>query len=171
MLDKAKTLLGYKLSTGEGDIGKLKEFYFDDRHWAIRYLVADTGSWLASRQVLISPYALDAVVRERHRIVLGLTRRQIEDEPALARDQAVSRTLRMRIIASTAGRGTGSAPTPGGSLRSSIGHRDPWRMTRRPWRGVSGRCAAPATSVDRTSKRPTAKWDMSRMSSSTTTRG
>ncbi len=91
MLDKAKTLLGYKLCTDEGDIGKLKEFYFDDRHWAIRYLAADTGSWLAGRQVLISPYALDAVIRERHRIVLGVTRRQIEDEPALARDQSVSR--------------------------------------------------------------------------------
>jgi hypothetical protein len=43
MLDRAKALLDYKLSTKEGDIGKLEGFYFDDRHWAIRYLVADTG--------------------------------------------------------------------------------------------------------------------------------
>jgi len=27
----------------------------------IRYLVAETGTWLADRQVLISPYALAAV--------------------------------------------------------------------------------------------------------------
>ena len=58
MLSKAKTLKGYKLESLDGEIGKVEEFYFDDRHWAIRYLIADTGDWLTSRQVLISPYAL-----------------------------------------------------------------------------------------------------------------
>ena len=58
MLHKAKTLKGYKLESLDGEIGKVKEFYFDDRYWTIRYLVADTGNWLTGRQVLISPYAL-----------------------------------------------------------------------------------------------------------------
>ncbi len=58
MLSKAKTLEGYKLDSLDGEIGKVKEFYFDDRHWTIRYLVAETGTRLADRQVLISPYAL-----------------------------------------------------------------------------------------------------------------
>jgi len=46
MLRKAKSLKGYKLHSRDAEIGKVKEFYFDDQHWAIRYLVADTGSWL-----------------------------------------------------------------------------------------------------------------------------
>lgn len=53
MLNKAKTLKGYKLHSLDGEIGKVKEFYIDDRHWAIRYLVADIGNWLMVRQVLI----------------------------------------------------------------------------------------------------------------------
>ena len=53
MLDKAKTLTGYSLQSLDGDIGKVKDLYFDDRDWTIRYLVADTGEWLGSRQVLI----------------------------------------------------------------------------------------------------------------------
>ncbi|MGA3268165.1 MAG: PRC-barrel domain-containing protein, partial [Verrucomicrobiota bacterium] len=64
MLSKAKTLKGYKLHSLDGEIGKVDEFYFDDRHWTIRYLVADTGNWLTGRQVLISPYALVAVNKE-----------------------------------------------------------------------------------------------------------
>jgi len=40
---KSKTLNSYKLDSLDGEIGKVKEFYFDDRHWAIRYLVADTA--------------------------------------------------------------------------------------------------------------------------------
>jgi PRC-barrel domain len=90
MIEKAKSLLDYKLSSMNEEIGRIKEFCFDDRHWAIRYLVADTGPWLPERQVLISPYALEAVSRERRRIALGVTKRQIEDAPWLAPDQPVS---------------------------------------------------------------------------------
>ena len=55
MLNKAKTLKGYKLHSLDGEIGKVKELYFDDRHWTIRYLVAETGNWLTGRQVLDLP--------------------------------------------------------------------------------------------------------------------
>jgi hypothetical protein len=91
MLSKAKTLEGYKLSSLDGEIGKVKEFYFDDRHWAIRYLVADTGNWLTDRQMLISPYALGAVIKEEQHINVDLTKKQIEDSPPLSSDKPVSR--------------------------------------------------------------------------------
>ena len=91
MLSKAKTLEGYKLDSLDGEIGKVKEFYFDDRHWTIRYLVAETGNWLADRQVLISPYALAAVNKEAKNIAVDLTKKQIEDSPSLDSDKPVSR--------------------------------------------------------------------------------
>jgi len=91
MLSKAKTLKGYKLESLNGEIGKVKEFYFDDQHWAIRYLVADTGNWLTGRQVLISPYALAAVNQEEQHIAIDLTKQQIEDSPSLNSDKPVSR--------------------------------------------------------------------------------
>jgi len=91
MLHKAKTLKGYTLDSLDGEIGKVKEFYFDDLHWTIRYLVADTGSWHTARQVLISPYALISVDKEEQRIAIDLTKKQIEDIPSLDRDKPVSR--------------------------------------------------------------------------------
>lgn len=91
MLNKAKTLNGYTLESLDGLIGKVKEFYFDDQHWTIRYLVADTGNWLTGRQVLISPYALGAAVKEDQHLVIDLTRQQIEDSPSLDTDKPVSR--------------------------------------------------------------------------------
>jgi uncharacterized protein YrrD len=90
MLSKAKTLKGYKLNSLDGEIGKVNEFYFDDRHWTIRYLVADTGNWLTGRQVLISPYALVAVNKEEQHISIDLTKKQIEDSPSLNSDKPVS---------------------------------------------------------------------------------
>jgi sporulation protein YlmC with PRC-barrel domain len=91
MLVKAKTLTGYKLDSLDGEIGNVKEFYFDDQHWAIRYLVADAGNWLTGRQVLISPYALGDVIREKQRLVVELTKKQIEGSPSISSDKPVSR--------------------------------------------------------------------------------
>ena len=91
MLNKATTLKGHTLHSLDGEIGSVREFYFDDHHWTIRYLVADTGNWLTGRKVLISPYALVTVNREDRYIEIDLTKKQIEDSPALSNDKPVSR--------------------------------------------------------------------------------
>ena len=91
MLSKAHTLKGYQLDALDGDIGRVKEFYFDDRFWTIRYLVANTGAWLIGRQVLIAPYALEAINVPEQTIVTNLTKEQIKDSPALDSDKPVSR--------------------------------------------------------------------------------
>jgi len=90
MLYKAQTLIGHTLQGIDGEIGTVKEFYFDDHHWTIRYLIAETGTWLADRQVLISPYALIGVKNEDRHINVNLTKEQIEGSPAISNDQPVS---------------------------------------------------------------------------------
>jgi len=91
MLTKAKKLEGFKLHGIDGEIGKVKEFYFDDHYWTVRYLVVDTGNWIMSRKVLISPYALTAVNKEEQYITVDLTKKQIENSPSLDTDKPVSR--------------------------------------------------------------------------------
>ena len=61
MLFNAKRLSGYQLASIDGTIGCASEFYFDDRYWTIRYLVACTAGWLSGRKVLLSPYSVSAV--------------------------------------------------------------------------------------------------------------
>jgi hypothetical protein len=91
MLHKVKSLKGYKLHGIDADIGKIDEFYFDDKYWTIRYLVADTGNWLTGTQVLISPFALLKINVEAQSVSIGLTKKQIEESPSLYSDQPVSR--------------------------------------------------------------------------------
>lgn len=88
---KMNTLIGYKLLGQDGEFGKIKEFLFDDQHWAVRYLVADTGSWLEDRQVLISPYVLKSIDAPNKQIHIELTRAQIEASPPLSTDLPVSK--------------------------------------------------------------------------------
>lgn len=91
MLIKAKSLKGYKLLAKDGEIGKVDEFFFDDQHWVIRYLVADTGNWLAGHQVLLAPYALGEVTKEEEHVAVNLTKKQIEDSPTLESALPISR--------------------------------------------------------------------------------
>jgi hypothetical protein len=91
MLYEAKTIKGYKLHSLNGEIGKAKEFYFDDQLCSIRYLVADTGNWLVGKQVLIPPQALIAVNSNERSITINLTKKQIEDSPPLSSNKPVSR--------------------------------------------------------------------------------
>lgn len=87
MLNKAKTLKGYKLDSLDGEFGEVKEFYFDDRHWTIRYRVARP----VGRQVLISPHALVAAIKAEEHVAVDLSKKQIEDSSSLSTDKPVSR--------------------------------------------------------------------------------
>ena len=91
MLRLAKDLNGFTLEGRDGEIGRVKEFYFDDRSWTIRYLIADTSNWLSDRRVLISPYALGKILTEEKLIRVHLTKSQIENSPAIDTDKPVSR--------------------------------------------------------------------------------
>ena len=91
MLRKAEALHKYTLGAVDGEIGKVKDFYFDDRYWTVRYLVADTGNWLEEKLVLISPYALVSVDEEREIIATDLTKKQIENNPLADANKPVER--------------------------------------------------------------------------------
>lgn len=92
MLSKVNTLKGYSITgSDEEKIGTVKDFYFDDRHWTIRYLVANTGTWLSGRQVLVSPYALVAIENDHRDIATDLTKKQIQKSPSLDVHKPVSR--------------------------------------------------------------------------------
>lgn len=53
-----RSLIGNTIGATDGEIGKVKEYYFDDETWTIRYLVVETGNWLFSHKVLISTEVL-----------------------------------------------------------------------------------------------------------------
>jgi hypothetical protein len=91
MLQSIKQLYGNRLGALDGAIGHVKDFYFDDQNWAVRYLVADTGTWLSGRQVLISPHAVGNAYQGGKALMVNLTRKQIEDSPSIETHQPVSR--------------------------------------------------------------------------------
>ena len=75
----------------DGDIGSLQDVEFDDASWTVRYLAIDTGTWLPGRRVLVSPMSVQAVDVSGGRLVVNLTKAQIEACPSVDADKPVDR--------------------------------------------------------------------------------
>lgn len=91
MLRKARDLDDFALHARDGRIGHVRDFFFDDRRWTIRYLVVETGTWLDHREVLIAPAAVHAPDWSERVLPVDLTREQVEQSPTVDPDEPVSR--------------------------------------------------------------------------------
>jgi uncharacterized protein YrrD len=91
MLLAFSAIRNFSLAATDGDIGKIKEFYFDDHTWRVRYLVVDTGGWLSGRRVLIAPRLLGQVDGVESHIAVNLTRAQVEQSPPIEAGRPLSR--------------------------------------------------------------------------------
>ncbi len=91
MLRSVISLYGYKIRATDGEIGKVHEFFFDDEHWAVRYLVADTGGVLPGKKVLLFPIALAQPHCGDHVVPVGLSKNRIVNSPETDADKPVSR--------------------------------------------------------------------------------
>lgn len=91
MLRSIHKLCGHQLGAFDGEIGQVKDFYFDDQNWVVRYVVADTGSWLPGRKVLLAPHAFGLLDEPGKLAQVNLTRKQIEQSPPMDSHKPVSR--------------------------------------------------------------------------------
>ena len=91
MLRNIKDLRGYAIRATDGVIGHVDDFYFDDEAWAIRYLVAETGTWLHDRQVLISPISIGHPDWSAQLLPVSLTKAQLKASPDIDTKKPVSR--------------------------------------------------------------------------------
>ena len=91
MLRNIKELEGCAIGATDGPIGHVKDLYFDDGGWVVRYLVVETGRWLASRKVLISPIAVGQPDWAAKLLPVALTKEQVRESPDIDTDRPVSR--------------------------------------------------------------------------------
>jgi hypothetical protein len=129
MLHQVKNLQGDAVVAKDGPIGELKDLYFDDERWGVRYFVVDTGRWLPGRKVLLSPASVDTKASTEEEIKVALTREQVEHAPGIDADKPVSRQYEEAharyygyseywLAAGMAG--VGAVPPPGGETNRQL---------------------------------------------------
>ncbi len=95
MLRNSQELQSYAIAATDGEMGKVADIFFDDQSWVVRYLVVETGTWLASRKVLISPYAAQRADWDSKHLRVSLNRDQVKNSPDIDFDMPVSRQHEM----------------------------------------------------------------------------
>ena len=90
MLHSLKGIRGFSVQATDGDAGTVADIYFDERTWTTRFLVVDTGNWIAGHIVLISPVSIRAVDWLGLTMYLGLSRQQVKDSPGMDTAKPVS---------------------------------------------------------------------------------
>jgi uncharacterized protein YrrD len=98
-LRQLQRLVGGPVLAIDGDIGAVRDFYFDDETWTIRFVVVDTGRWLSGRTVLLPLWALHAPDWEQVRIPVKLTRSQVKSSPDVNTQLPVSRKMEAASLA------------------------------------------------------------------------
>jgi len=98
MLRSVKNLEGFAICATDGTIGHVKDFYFDDKAWVVRYLVVETGSWLSSRKVLISPMAIGHPNWTDELLPVSITTEQVKNSPDIDAAKPVSRQHEIQYL-------------------------------------------------------------------------
>jgi hypothetical protein len=98
VLRNSQYLEGCAIGATDGPIGEVKDLYFDDEAWVIRYLVVSTGGWLSNRKVLISPYAISQQQWDQGRLRATITKEQVKNSPDIDTDKPISRQYEMQYL-------------------------------------------------------------------------
>ena len=92
------SLLEYTMGATDGEIGAVKEFYFDDHSWTVRYIIIEAGNWLMGRKVLISTGALLPFDWNKGIFPVKLTKEQIKNSPDIDTEKPVSREQEIKLM-------------------------------------------------------------------------
>jgi len=99
MLRTLDNLLGYRVVAIDGEIGRVRDFLFDDTSWKLRYVVVETGLLLSNRRVLVAPPALGRIVSGKREFRVLLTMEDVRNSPDIDTDKPVSRQQEHAITA------------------------------------------------------------------------
>ena len=92
MLRNLKDLMDYRIGATDGVTGRVRDYYFDDQSWVIRYLVVELN---ADRQVLLSPIVIGQPNGSDQIFPVARTRAQIRSSPDFDTHRPVSRQHEM----------------------------------------------------------------------------
>jgi hypothetical protein len=98
MLRSMKDMEDYTIGATDGIIGRVRDFYFDDEDWVIRYLVVETADGAPQRKVLISPISIGQPNWSEKILPVSLTKIQVQKSPDIDTNKPVSRQHEMGYL-------------------------------------------------------------------------
>jgi sporulation protein YlmC with PRC-barrel domain len=71
MLRSVSDLQHVTITAMDGSLGNVSDLHFDDRSWAVRYLVVEAGTWLPNGRVFVPPASVRSADSNTLRVALS----------------------------------------------------------------------------------------------------
>jgi hypothetical protein len=93
MIRSLKSFENYRLLASDGEVGSVREFYFDDYNWIVRYLAVD----VEGGSLLFSPLAFSPSASGETEFVVAYDLEQVLNSPRFDLDQPVTRVFETEL--------------------------------------------------------------------------
>ena len=80
-LKSSENVLGYHISTNNGDLGFVDDFIVSSKTWEIRYMVIDARKGLNGKKILIAPEWIDWISWKKQRVSVSMDKEKIQGCP------------------------------------------------------------------------------------------
>ncbi len=91
MLRHVRDLQHYTVHGIDGELGRVREFYFEDQGWTVRHIVVTTGHWPPRHSVLLPTLCVARIDDGCREVCLTLTGDQVASSPSIDTEKPVSR--------------------------------------------------------------------------------
>ncbi|MFC3038809.1 PRC-barrel domain-containing protein [Virgibacillus xinjiangensis] len=88
----------YNIQATDGEMGKVKDLYFDDTDWTIRYAVVDTRKWLPGRKVLLAPSSFTNLNETERQLEVEYDKDTVKNSPAIPEGQDITAEAENSLI-------------------------------------------------------------------------
>jgi hypothetical protein len=78
-LCSANVVSGYEIQTYDDAIGHVTAFMIDDKSWAIRHFVVETGHSFAGKEIVLSPTHVERMSYEESKVFVAVTRESLRE--------------------------------------------------------------------------------------------
>jgi hypothetical protein len=123
MLIECKSVEGLTLTAQADSVGAVKEVYFDDLTWVVRYLVVSIQTFVSGREILVPADVLGPIDLTTGSVNVTLSRVQIDGLPDATTALPVSRQYREQLFSAEGG-GVANELVPTSGGRSPTAERE-----------------------------------------------
>lgn len=96
-LRSCNEVIGYGLHATDGDVGHVSGMLVDEKSWAIRYLIVETGHWWSGHTVLIAPLWIDQIQWSERNVTVSLTQNEVKNAPLYDSSMPLNRELEIKM--------------------------------------------------------------------------
>ncbi|WP_087973389.1 PRC-barrel domain-containing protein [Oceanobacillus rekensis] len=91
-------LKNYSILAKDGEMGKIKDIYFNDQNWGIRYAIVDTRKWLPGRKVLLPPDIFINVNKDDKYVAVEYDKEMVRNSPPVPENEDLTKEQESNLV-------------------------------------------------------------------------